>query len=47
MKPRIFKALGLWLCAHEDTYHGIGYTPKQAYADWLNMQAKHAHRVCA
>ena len=46
MKPRLFKFDGLWYCdVNPDSVRsvqGIGFTPQQAYADWLNMREKHA-----
>jgi len=38
MKPRLYKWLGIWFCYTFDGKHsrtGLGYTPDQAYADWL------------
>lgn len=35
MKPRIRKLSGLWFCCVKGTQAGIGYTPMEAYDDWL------------
>lgn len=35
MKPRLRKWAGVWNCWTPITKTGLGYTPKQAYDDWL------------
>lgn len=52
MKPRLYKDEGLWYCDLDPLNVnggavGIGYTPQQAYADWLDMRENHAQKVCA
>ena len=37
LKPRLFMWLGLWICKSKSTrLTGVGYTPLQAYDDWLD-----------
>lgn len=38
MKPRIIKLQGIWHCGVRGIPNkriGVGYTPRQAYQDWL------------
>lgn len=44
MKPRLIKHQKLWYCGvfklNECSVVGIGYTPVQAYDDWLLRELK-------
>lgn len=35
MKPRLIKFHGIWHCAYTPKAIGLGYTPVDAYLDWL------------
>lgn len=40
MKPRIIKLRGIWHCGIRGIPNkriGVGYTPRQAYQDWLGV----------
>lgn len=37
MKPRIIKLQGIWHCGVPNKRIGVGYTPRQAYQDWLGV----------
>lgn len=40
MKPRIIKLQGIWHCGVRGIPNkriGVGYTPRQAYQDWLGV----------
>ena len=40
MKPRIIKLRGIWHCGVRGIPNkriGLGYTPRQAYQDWLGV----------
>lgn len=40
MKPRLKKRDGLWYCYTVWIRRGIGFTPLQAYDDWLHLELK-------
>lgn len=41
MKPRLFRAHGVWVCSAGNIFtSGVGYTPLQAYDDWLARELK-------
>lgn len=44
MKPRIRKAMALWECLGAG-YVGIGYTPQQAYDEWMRMSRGRLERA--
>lgn len=35
MKPRLRHFNGVWHCCYEGMWLGFGYTPRDAYADWI------------
>jgi len=39
MKLRIFKRLGLWYCLTLQTRAGLGFTPSDAYGEWVVRNA--------
>lgn len=41
MKPRIYLRHGIWCCRLQlDWAIGHGYTPREAYLDWLDWRSK-------
>ena len=43
IKPKLIKSNGLWHCALVSAlrgFVGLGYTPADAYQDWLNGGAR-------
>ncbi len=42
MKPRLIKINLLWFCLSKDRLGGLGFTPREAYAEWVKRNAPKA-----
>ena len=42
MKPRLIKIFGIWRCATHPQKVGLGFTPKQAFDDWMQHRSAEA-----
>ncbi len=38
MKPRLTYRHKIWTCRYAGTLTGYGYTPQQAYTEWMGFQ---------